>query len=547
MIDFSIFVGGQAGEGIKRGSIILGKIFNRFGYYVFIYDDYGSIIRGGQDYTEIRVKDSPCLTQYGKFDFMFAFHRDIYERYKEKEKDSCLVFVNEENISFENILKEAGGQPFMKPSIVAGILAYILEIPLETLKEVYEDDLKGNAEINIKLALLGYEFAKKNDFKKMAISRGKKPAFPLITGNESIALGAAKAGMKVYTAYPITPTSTLLEFLAKNAKKLGIAVIHSEDEIASILMAIGASYAGVPAMTGSSGPGIDLTGEAISLAGATETPLVILDVQRAGPSTGAPTYTEQSDLNLSLNIGHGEFPRIVLAIGSVEEAFEVTARAFQYAWWYQTPVILLSDKHISESVATALIPFSQRFVLPVKHYQGGGIYKRYEDNSDGISPIAFPGTDGIVVHVNSTEHTEDGYSSSIASNVKKMKDKRIKKSKTIEEDFKTENTINVFGANYSKYVVIGFGSTKGAILEAIEGLNMKYVQIISLEPFPSEKLKVEIPEDAFIISVENNSEGQLADLFERKTKMKVDRKILKYDGRPFDPWEIRAMLGEVIR
>lgn len=546
MIDFSIFIGGQAGEGIKRGSFIIGKIFNEFGYYVFIYEDYGSIIRGGQDYTEIRVKDSPALSQYGKFDYMFAFHKDVFDRYKDKAKEDSVICIEQDTLSFDEIIKEFKASPFMKTSIVIGILSYMLEIPKDHIERVLEKELKHNAQINIELVQAGFDFASRSNFPKKKLDKGDKQPFPLLFGNEAIALGAVKAGMKVYTAYPITPTSTLLEYLAKNAKDLGIAVIHTEDEIASILMAIGASYAGAPAMTGSSGPGIDLMGEAISLAGATEIPLVVLDVMRAGPSTGVPTYTEQSDLNLILNIGHGEFPRIVLAIGSIEEAFEIVGKAFQYAWWYQTPVFVISDKHISESAMTALIPFSQNYPLPVKFFQMEGTYKRYEFSEDGISEIAFPGTEGVVVHVNSTEHTEDGYSSSIASNVKKMKEKRLKKRETIFNDFLLENTINVFGNPQSKNIILGFGSTKGAILEAISGVDAKYIQIIVLEPFPKERILKEIPERSNIICVENNSTGQLSELFENKTLLKVNKRILKYDARPFDPWELREHIKEAI-
>ncbi len=547
MVDLSIFIGGQAGEGIKKGASVIGKIFNRFGYHVFIYSDYGSIIRGGQDYSEIRVKDKPCHSQYGKFDFMFAFHSDVFERYKDKRKTGCFDCVEGSGFSFESAVKELNGKPFMKPSAVAGIVSYMLCIPFELVEEVLKDEFGEHAEPNIELARLAYEHARSNGFPVSEIGKGEKPAYPLVSGNESIGLGALRAGIRVYTAYPITPASTLLEFLAKNSKRTGTAVIHTEDEIASILMAIGAAYAGAPAMTGSSGAGIDLMGEAISMAGACEVPLVILDVQRAGPSTGAPTYSEQSDLNLARNIGHGEFPRIVLAIGSIEDAFEITAKAFQYAWWYQTPVILLSDKHISESVETVMLPFSQRYPLPIKEYQEETVYKRYADADDGISPLAFPGREKTVVHVNSTEHTEDGYSSSIALNVKKMKEKRLKKMQTIINDFRMEKTLNVYGNKNARTVLIGFGSTKGAILEAIDGLEVKYMQIVSIEPFPSEKLKEEIPEGASVYCIENNSTGQLADLFEMKMLRKLNGRILKYDGRPFDPWELRQVVEEVMK
>jgi Pyruvate:ferredoxin oxidoreductase and related 2-oxoacid:ferredoxin oxidoreductases, alpha subunit len=406
---------------------------------------------------------------------------------------------------------------------------------------------KKNAPQNIELFRVGYKLAEEKGFKSIHLLKGDKTPKPLLYGNDAIGLGALRAGLKVYAAYPITPSTTLLEYLAKNADRLGIVALQLEDEIAAINLAIGSAYAGVPSMVGTSGAGLDLMGETISLAGATETPIVILDVMRVGPSTGAPTYTEQSDLNLVLNIGHGEFPRIVLAPGDVEEAFEVTAKALQFAWWYQTPVIILSDKHISESARTTDLPFSNNYPMMVKTYDKelDGTYHRYKITPDGISPYAPPSTPDVVVHVNSTEHTEEGYSSSLPETLTKMKEKRVRKMKTIEDDFKLMRFINVFGEG--SVAVVSFGSPKGAILEAIENLGIKFVQVVSLEPFPTDAVLEELKGVKKIISVEQNSFGQFADLFERKTGLKIDKRILKYDGRPFSLWVLRSMFEEVLK
>jgi 2-oxoglutarate ferredoxin oxidoreductase subunit alpha len=545
-MDFSIFIGGQAGEGIKRGSMLIGKVFNRYGYHVFIMNDYGSLIRGGTDYTEIRVSSKEIHTSYNRFDYMFAFHMDVFEKYKGMAKENCFTLTSND-FPYDDIIKEAQAEPFMKPSIVLGVLSYILHIPENFVEDVIEDDLKKNAPQNIELFRVGYKLAEEKGFKSIHLLKGDKTPKPLLYGNDAIGLGAVRAGLKVYAAYPITPSTTLLEFLAKNADRLGIVALQLEDEIAAINLAIGSAYAGVPSMVGTSGAGLDLMGEAISLAGATETPIVILDVMRVGPSTGAPTYTEQSDLNLALNIGHGEFPRIVLAPGDVEEAFEVTAKALQFAWWYQTPVIILSDKHISESARTTDLPFSNNYPMMVKTYDKelDGTYHRYKITPDGISPYAPPSTPDVVVHVNSTEHTEEGYSSSLPETLTKMKEKRLRKMKTIEDDFKLIRFINVFGEG--SVAVVSFGSPKGAILEAIENLGIKFVQVVSLEPFPTDAVLEELKGVKKIISVEQNSFGQFADLFERKTGLKIDKRILKYDGRPFSPWALRSMFEEVLK
>jgi len=287
-------------------------------------------------------------------------------------------------------------------------------------------------------------------------------------------------------------------------------------------------------------------GEAISLSGGAEVPIVIVDVQRGGPTTGMPTYTEQSDLFLSLSIGHGEFPRIVLAPGSVEEAFEMTIRAFQYAYWYQTPVIVLSDKHLSESAKSVSIPFSEEYMLPLKYFEGGGDYKRYKITDDGISPLAFPGMEGIVNHTNSTEHMEDGYSTAIPESVKLMKDKRIRKQETIREDFMYEENTHFYGNPDDGNLIIASGSTKGAIMESIKGLPVNFLQILTLEPFPVESVKEIMSRARNVIVVEENSTGQLADIIRSRTGVEISKRILKYDGRPFDPVVLRKDIEEVI-
>ena len=549
MNEVTIFLGGQAGEGVKRGAAVIGRMLNRFGHHIFIMDDYVSTIRGGQDYSEVCASKSEVFSQSGREDIVISFHKDIYERYKSKAKEDAIVILDGESgtdIPFSKIIKENSALTVMKPSIALGVVAYILEVPFEFVERTLNSEFKEKAGKNIALAKVGYETARERNFPRRTLGRGEKPPFPLMYGNELTALGAVRAGMKVYTAYPITPASPILHFLAKEQKRLNITALHTEDEISAAVMAIGAAYAGVPAMVGTSGPGIDLMGEAISLAGGTEIPLVIVDAQRAGPTTGVPTYTEQSDLNLVLNVGHGEFPCIVLAPGTVDESFDIAARAMQYAWWYQTPVFILTDKQIAESSKTVNLDYKRKFSLPVKYFQSGGQYKRYKVTEDGISELAFPGMKGVVNHTNSTEHTEEGYSSSLPENVIKMKEKRLKKAETIENDFLREHTINVFGDPDAKNAVVSFGSPTGAILEAIQDLPVKFLQVISLAPFPVEKVNNVLHNVENIITVENNSTGQFAGLLKCKTMRKVNHRLLRYDARPFDPFELRERIKEVL-
>ncbi|MGC8567389.1 MAG: 2-oxoacid:acceptor oxidoreductase subunit alpha [Caldisphaera sp.] len=551
MENFSIFIGGQAGEGLKRGALTIGKLFNRLGYYVFILDDYMSLIRGGQDYSEIRVSTNMVLSHQDIFDLMFAFHNDVYQIHKNKANKNCFCYLEKNeggNIDFEGIIKENKAPSFMKPSIVLGLIAYIFQIPFNLIEEILLDEFSDKASLNIVLAKKGYEIGQTYNLTQIKITIREKISLPLIYGNEAIGIGSVKAGMKLYAAYPITPSSTLLSFLARNSEKFKIIVLQPEDEISAIMMAIGSSYVGMPSMVGTSGAGIDLMGEAISLAGGTEIPLVILDVQRPGPTTGVPTYTEQSDLNLILNVGHGEFPRIVIAPGDISEAFDLTIKAFKYAWWYQTPVFILSDKHLSESAHNINTELERKEKILIKNFIGESIYKRYLFTNDGISPLAFPGLEGIVNHTNSTEHTEDGYSSSLPDDIVLMKRKRYQKKQTLQNDFELEQTIKIFGNKESKNIIVSFGSTKGAITEAIIDLPVKFIQILYLDPFPQKKLIETIGNgnQKNIIVIEQNTYGQLSSLFESKTHLYVSHKILKYDGRPFVPQKLRYEIEEVL-
>jgi len=551
MNDFSVFLGGQAGEGIKRGALTIGKLFNRLGYYVFILDDYMSLIRGGQDYSEIRISTSRVLSHKDTFDIVFAFHNDVYQANKEKiNQENNMIFVDGDktyDFSFESLIKEAKAPSFMKPSISLGILAYIHDISFEIIEEVLISEFHNNSPQNILLARKGYNLAYEKKIQKKPLQLREKINLPLMYGNDAIAIGAVKAGMKFYFAYPITPSSTLLSFLARNKHKFNISVIQPEDEIAAIMMAIGSSYAGIPSMVGTSGAGIDLMGEAISLAGGTEIPLVVVDVQRPGPTTGVPTYTEQSDLNLALYVGHGEFPRIVVAPGDIDEALEITIKAFKYAWWYQTPVIILSDKHLSESATNirASLDFGSKEIISFKAFDKGFNYKRYEITDDGVSPLAFPGFKNITNHTNSTEHTEDGYSSSQPNDVKIMKEKRLKKLFTIEKDFTSEQMFKLYGNPQEKNLIISVGSTKGAIIEAIKDLPAKFLQVISISPFP-QQIKDLIEDSENIICIEQNTFGQLASIFESKMHKKVNHQILKYDGRPFNPNDLKENIKELL-
>ena len=397
------------------------------------------------------------------------------------------------------------------------------------------------------LAKKGYEYAEKNFGRIDELKRIDRPPKPLLTGNQAIALGAVKAGLKVYIAYPMTPSTSILHYLAGHQDKLGVTVVQPENEIAVIIMALGASYAGARSMVASSGGGFALMQEAISMSGITEVPVVIVECQRGGPSTGVATYTSQADLKFVINAGHGDFPKVVVAPGDTEEAFYKTAEALNLAWKYQVPVIVLSDKHLSESYKTTSIDESNISKEEVKMANGGIGYKRYELTEDGISPLAFPGTLGAVVKANSYEHNPNGYATDEPELINKMQEKRLRKYAQLITDLRSRETVKIYGEKDADNLVVSWGSTKGAILEAIKLLKrkFKFLHVIYLKPFPVWEVKKHLDKAKNVISVECNSNGQFASLLREETGFLVNKKILKYDSRPFDPEDLANRIEEV--
>lgn len=314
-------------------------------------------------------------------------------------------------------------------------------------------------------------------------------------------------------------------------------------------MALGSAYAGARTMIASSGGGYALMQEAVSLSGMSETPVLIVECQRAGPSTGVPTYTAQSDLELALNSGHGEFPKIVLAPGDPEEAFYRSGEALNLAWKHQVPAVLLSDKHLSESRMTAPVDPSEVDSEESKIADNPSEeYKRYEITEDGVSPLAFPGTSGVMVKNTSYEHIGSGYTTEDPEEIVKMQEKRKRKFKGIREDVMNRSPVRVYGDEDARILVLGWGSTKGAIIEAINLLEdpVKFVQPIYLEPFPSEEVSKHRDSADLTIAVENNATAQLAQLIRKEVMKEVDEKVLKYDARPFYPHELAESLKEVL-
>ncbi|KKM71831.1 hypothetical protein LCGC14_1426660, partial [marine sediment metagenome] len=348
----------------------------------------------------------------------------------------------------------------------------------------------------------------------------------------------------VYCGYPMTPASSILHFLAKQAENFGLAVVHAENEIAVINMAIGSAFAGAKSMVGTSGGGFALMTEGFSLAGITETPLLVILSQRPGPATGVPTYTEQADLNFALSAGHGDFLRIVASPGTVEEAYYLTAELLALVWKFQTPGILLTEKHLSESNMTVEIEIDRVKWAKAKLHEVGE-YKRYLDTDDGISPMLFPPSNNVIKW-NSYEHDEYGITTENAELIKKMHDKRNKKLKALLVYLRSQNTVNIIrGENPAN--IFTYGSTYMSVLEALKygKLNPTLVQPIYLNPLPTWELDEFKNQDNIVI--EQSSTEQFTELLKGKAGLNIRCTIKRYDGRPFEPVELSQKIKEVLQ
>jgi 2-oxoglutarate ferredoxin oxidoreductase subunit alpha len=443
------------------------------------------------------------------------------------------------------MVNEIKGVSIMRSSAAIGVLCYLFKIPTELVEQLMNEVYGKKAEPNIKLLNMGYEFGEKNfeRIKEIEVKDGSKR---LLTGNEVIALGAVKAGLKFYIAYPMTPATSILHFFMNHNNDFGLRVVQPENEIAVINMALGAAYAGTRTMIGTSGGGFALMQEAFSLSGMSETPLVVVESQRAAPSTGVPTYTAQADLRFVLHAGHGEFPRIVIAPSDIEEAFYKAGEALNLAWKFQVPVIILVDKTLSESAMNVELIEDRVTYEREKIAEQTENYKRYKFTDDGISPLSFPGGENVVKS-SSYEHDEFGITTEEPEEIKRMQEKRFLKTKAIIEDLKKRKTAELYGN--SKDLVVTWGSSKGGVLDAVDMMKreISILNVIYLEPFPTWEVLPIIKKARRVVCVEGNFTGQLAGLIREKTGFEVKEKILKYDSRPFDPIELKKSLEKVFK
>ena len=550
---YSFIVGGAAGQGSRRAGLLIAKMFNQLGYYVYIYDDYQSLIRGGHNFSQITVSEKKDPIRQKKIDFLLALDKKTIEKHRANLKKNGLLFFNSNKIKekgigipADDILKKCNGLPIMaNTSLLAGLVKG-LGISFDLFQKTLLEDLSKEKEKNLQIAKLTYE---QTVFPKNGIKINKVKNNPglLMTGNEATAEGMAKAGLNIYFAYPMTPASGILHYLAQNQKKLGLLAIQLENEIAVASEAIGSAFAGQRSAVGTSGGGFALMVETISLAAQAEIPFLAINSQRMGPATGVPTYGAQSDLLFTLHPGHGDFEKFIALPSNAEESFFWAGKLLNLAWKYQTPAILLTDKDVSEGTFSIekkvldLVKKEKEIIWDKK-----GEYQRYKIVKNGISPLAYPGEAKAVVKANSYEHYENGISvEEDKKAIQAMQEKRLLKFKAMKKQAEALPAVKIFGNKKSKTCVIAWGSTVLSVKGAVEHLGLKLVQPLLASPFPKKQIEKAMVGAKKIICVETNSTGQMAWLLEANG-IKVDKKILKYDSGLFFAEELEKKLKKYI-
>jgi len=547
--DLSILIGGKAGQGSRKAGLVIARLFKALGYYVFIYDDYQSLIKGGHSFSKIRVCKKPVYSHKNKIDFLLALDQNTIDQHEKELTKQAKILYDSSNITFNSkkstglnlkeVVESVKGKEIMQNIALVSGFAKELGVKWQDLKKVLDKELTKKKELNLKVAKKA--FKKLDQVKKINKLKSKKD-IKLLTGNESLSLGAIKAGLDLYFAYPMTPATGILHFLAQYQKEFNVKTIQMENEIGVINAAIGASFAGSKTMVGTSGGGFALMAEAFSVAVQNETPLVLVESQRMSPGSGVPTYNGQGDLSFALNVGHGDIEKFVVAPGDANEAFYWAGKLLNLSWKYQNPSILLIDKEVSESTFS----FNKNILNKIKPkkpklWNGNNDYLRYKNTKTGISPISFPGQ-GPTVKSNSYEHNEYGLTIEDPKQVKLMQEKRLRKFKAMKKEVQNLKAVKVYGNKNSKKAIIAWGSTKGPALDVAKALNLKLIFPVLLQPFPEKQIKQALKGVKKIALVETNGLAQLGKVLAQYS-IEPNKEILKYDARPFAFDELKNKLS----
>lgn len=579
MGEVAVRVGGAAGDGIASVGETLARSLTRMGLHVFGLNAYQSVIRGGHVWFQARASPERVYSQGDGCDVLYALDRQTADVHMPGLTKGGVVVYDPEKFQVPADRVPAGAKALPVPTLEIarkyttqsilqnaaglGAVAFLSGIPLETLQRTLRDSFGRKAgdvvDWNLGAASDGYRHALEHGAPSdHAVAPAGAPKL-LMGGNQAIALGAAAAGCKFLAQYPMTPASSIMHWMAAHAQALGIVVKQAEDELAAINMAVGASFAGVRAMTATSGGGFSLMVEGLGMAGMTETPVVVVESQRSGPSTGLPTKTEQGDLNLMLGAGQGEFPRAILAPSNPKEAFDLTVKAFQLAEAWQTPILVASDLHLSEnfqSVDREEISFDVEVPSLFAVEPNGHDYKRYLYTDSGVSPRALPGQAGLNFVAGSDEHDEKGH---LISDVKagipawigertRMMQKRMHK---LDGLAAATDPPRVEGAKAPEVTFVAWGSTVGAVRDAMRllaarGVPTNLVQALTVYPVHGDAFRAALGGAKRTLLVEANYSGQFGRLLRAETGVELSERLLKYDGEPFSPLEIVGRALEMV-
>jgi len=562
---FSVLIGGKAGDGITEAGSMIAHLLNELGYRLYRHVDAPSLIRGGHNFVIVRAHKQRISAHRDHINVLVALNEETIRKHEWRLKQRPVTVFDSETITLDalpamahpfrtgipvkSILAQEKAPPVMRNSAILGALCKAISIPWPVLEGVITRYQPKMTQLNLRVARRGYDLATE----KLLIDLPGGGPVPVVGGLEAAGLGLIRGGLKAYAGYPMTPASGLLHFLARQAPRFALKVVQPEGEIAAMMTALGHAYAGERAAVGTSGGGFCLMVEGLSLAGQAELPIVVALGQRAGPSTGLPTYTAQSDLRFALSAGHGEFPRLVLAPADVEQAYAWSTLALDVAWKYQLPVIVLSDRTLnddSQSFVAEAVPRLPR--LAQVDWDGAAqdddpelAYKRYLQTEDGVSPLAFPGREGATVKANTYTHDESGITTEDAEVTVQMQDKWARKADAMWQELDALPLVNVYGDPKSPRTLVTWGSPTGAAREVGELAGVRVVQPVVLSPFPTRQLENAFAGSRQVAVAELNAGAQLADLLESHG-FDVDATINRYDGRPWAVGELRQLVEEVL-
>jgi len=545
----TIKIAGPAGLGIKSGGLLLSKILVNHGYYIHDYTEYPSLIRGGHNTYQVSFSNKEIKAAFYKIDLLFSLKPNHWQKHKKELKKGSLTFSDQtikgvSFLPFEKMVEKSNSQKTYN-IISIGVVAFIYSLEEKICKKIISNTYKKKVKNNLEAFDLGYRYAQKNFKTKKTLKRKRVTNLEIYDGNQTFGWGFLKGGGNFYSAYPMTPSTGTLHFLAEKQKEQSIIVRHPEDEISGANMAAGAAFAGARAAIGTSGGGFALMAETISFCGMAEIGMVYYLVQRVGPATGMPTWTSQADLLFYIFSGHGEFPKIVLAPSDQEESFEFGWKALNLAENLQTPVVVISDKLLAESSKSILNLKNKR----VRINRGRLLLKSTPDNFQryswqyncGRSYRTIPGVKKGEFLANSYEHDQEGFSTENQKTAARMAKKRINKLKTA---LKLSPKPELFGGPHFTRLIISWGSNKGAILEALSLLNDNNTALLQIKTlWPIDPMVENIIKQAKeTIIIENNQNSQLTTVLKTQFDFNPARKILKWDGKPFFPEELYEQL-----